>query len=138
MVNAKEERVVVQFDKRSFPRGLKPRQFTALIGAAEAAPFQDKCKLHLYRMKRRVLRVWWGRADLQRRREILRAALICEIVGHGNPDPEELIGGSAHNVRGDDHHELAGVLLGVALGWRLEAGQLAEAGQAGQSRSFGF
>src|ERR1035441_10504226 len=89
-------------------------------------------------MKRRVLRVWWGRAVLQRRREIWRAALICEIVGHGNPDPEELIGGAAHNVRGDDHHELAGVLLGVALGWRLEAGQLAEAGQAGQSRSFGF
>jgi len=37
--------VVVQFEKRAFPRGLKPRQFTALIGAAEAAPFQDKCKL---------------------------------------------------------------------------------------------
>src|ERR1019366_3174161 len=42
-------RVVVQFDKRAFPRGLKPRQFTALIGAAEAAPFQSKCKRRLYR-----------------------------------------------------------------------------------------
>ena len=34
----------MQFDKQSFPRGLKPCQFTALIGAAEAAPFQSKMK----------------------------------------------------------------------------------------------
>ena len=36
--------VAVQFDKRPFPRGLKPFQFTAPIGAAEAAPFQSKYK----------------------------------------------------------------------------------------------
>src|ERR1039458_5171750 len=41
--------VVVQFEKRAFPRGLKPRQFTALIGAAEAAPFQGECKLHPFK-----------------------------------------------------------------------------------------
>ena len=35
----------MQFDKRAFPRGLKPCQFTALVGAAEAAPFQSKGKL---------------------------------------------------------------------------------------------
>ena len=28
-----EDPVVVQFDKRALPRGLKPYQFTALIGA---------------------------------------------------------------------------------------------------------
>ena len=37
------------FDKRAFPRGQKPCQFTALIGAAEAAPFQTKRKLTHYR-----------------------------------------------------------------------------------------
>jgi hypothetical protein len=39
------ESVVVQFHKRAFPRGLKPCQFTGLIGAAEAAPFQSDCEL---------------------------------------------------------------------------------------------
>ena len=38
----------VRVDKRAFPRGLKPRQFTELIGAAEAAPFQWKRRLTHY------------------------------------------------------------------------------------------
>jgi hypothetical protein len=38
---------VVQFDKQAFPRGLKPCQFTAPVGAAGAAPFQNNGSLDL-------------------------------------------------------------------------------------------
>ena len=47
-VNCLQIRVVVRFGKRAFPQGLKPHPFTGLIGAAEAAPFQSKCKLTHY------------------------------------------------------------------------------------------
>ena len=56
--------VVAQFDTRAFPRGLKPCQFTALIGAAEAAPFKSKCKLYLYRFSLRVDRMFRRSVDL--------------------------------------------------------------------------
>jgi len=43
---------------------LKLCQFTALIGAAEAAPFQSKCKLYLYRFSLRVDRMFRRSVDL--------------------------------------------------------------------------
>src|ERR1035438_6798864 len=53
--NAADGRVVVlHFDKRAFPRGLKPCQFMVLIGAAEAAPFQSKCKLRSRALSKQV------------------------------------------------------------------------------------